>query len=277
MRVSLLVVVSLCVTSGAARAQPEPAAVAAARVLVVPCGVDAAVPVTSETCNAVLAARVSKVPTVSIVTQEELSTVANYQASLQGLGEDDLEGLLALGRMAQADMLVRSTLGQVGDTVTATLVLINVKDGTVEKRWGGTAKGEAALILPLLNSQGDALLAHLLRTYAPHKLGTRPAATAPVAPAALTPAPTRPLWAAITIPALLALSAGLAGAGLATVLTGGLAVVGAQVLFLDARSTNGLTFGAVMLGACAVGVLGVVVGVAGLGGVALIHRLTAPR
>jgi hypothetical protein len=144
------------------------------RVLVVPYHVGAGVDLNAETANSILVARLTKVPLFHVISQEELARMADYQAVLQGLGEDDTAGLLKLGEMVHADRLLFGSVGDVGGTVAATLTLLNVRTGEVEKRVAGTARGGRDLIIPLLNGQADAMLAHLIKTYAPEKMHTAP-------------------------------------------------------------------------------------------------------
>ncbi|MBI5497033.1 MAG: hypothetical protein HY904_18610 [Deltaproteobacteria bacterium] len=143
------------------------------RVLVVPYRVDPAIPVESATADAILTARLTKVKTLSIISQDELNRLGNYQAMLQGLGQDDVEGLRRLGEAAEAQLLVAGTLGDVGGTTTASLVLLDVRTGEVTQRFAGTARGGRDLVIPLITGQADGMLAHLLRTYAPARLRSR--------------------------------------------------------------------------------------------------------
>ncbi|MEW5853258.1 MAG: hypothetical protein AB2A00_31040 [Myxococcota bacterium] len=174
--------------AGAAPSSTETPADPRPRVLVLPYRVDPRVPVEPATADAILVARMSKVGSFKIISEQELARVAGYHAQQMQLGvSEDVEGLLQLGRMAQADRLVSGTLGDVGGTTAATLVFINVHTAEVEKRVSGTAKGERDLILPLLNQQADAMLAHMIRTYGATAEGPKPAPQASAAPA---PAPT---------------------------------------------------------------------------------------
>lgn len=186
---------ALCISSVARAEEPAPAPPPQKpRVLVLSYRIAPRIPVQSETADSILVARMSKVPAFSIINEEELKALADYQALEQQLGVDNVEALVRLGKAAQADRLVLGTMGDVGETTAATLVLINVNTAEVEKRVAGTAKGERDLILPLLNQQADALLAHLLRTYAPEKLGTAraPEPQPPAAQAAAAPQPVTP-------------------------------------------------------------------------------------
>ena len=189
---------------------------------------DARIPVDAETCNAILVARMGKVDAFKMITQEELAQMAGYQAMLQSLGEgDDVDALRKLGEAANADRLISGVIGDVGGTAAATLTLLNVHSGEVEKRIAGTAKGARDLILPLLNGQADGMLAYLLKTYAPERMKTARAPTTPTStPPEAAPGESAPKRAIRVVgPLALAFTSGAFGFALAALGGGMLTLV----------------------------------------------------
>ena len=230
------------------------------RVLLVPYHVGAGVDLDAETANAILVARMSKVPIFHIISQEEIARMANFQATLQGLGEDDTAGLVELGKMVHADRLVFGSLGDVGGTVAATLTILNVHTGDVEKRVAGTARGQRDLIIPLLNGQADALLAHLIKSYAPEKMRTAP--TPPPPPPVAESAPRMPWMVVVGSVALTGLGMGL-GIGITALVS--MVAVGAGIPGA-AQSPDGRVVMAALGALSAVGLVAALAGGLVLGG-----------
>lgn len=242
------------------------------RLLVMPWTLGQEVPLDAAAADAILGARMGKIPLFNVVTQNDLSAMAEHQMNLQQLGADTgMESLLALGRQAQAQKLISGTLERLGDTVVSTLVLLDVVQGKVEKRVAGTAMGRQDLIIPLLNRQADALAAYLIRTYSPQALGS---ARAPAPPAkgtseAATAAPERaaPVPAVTGAPGLAprlwGLLAGLGGVGLGAVGTGVLAASAVALTLhtttVPATSENN-TFRLMLVPGLVVGAAGALVG-----------------
>ncbi|MFH1808479.1 MAG: hypothetical protein ABIJ09_07035 [Pseudomonadota bacterium] len=132
----------------------------------------AGAPLDAGTANEILAARMSRLGEVfSLVTKEEVRKVLDYEAVKQLIGtEDDAAGLVQLGETIRADRLLYGRIGKVGETYVATLTLLDLQSGVVEKRVAGTFKGAQDLAITRLNEHADQMLAYLVMSYAPDKV-----------------------------------------------------------------------------------------------------------